>query len=58
MISEMAEDRDEFLRGNKLPKAAVLKKMMVPSGKQGVHAKLKKLGKLNCTILYSSFNYN
>ena len=43
----MTEDRDAFLRGNKLPDTDVLKKMVVPQGKQGVHTKLKELGKLS-----------
>ena len=51
MISEMEAKRDEFLGGNELPEGALLKTLMVPSGRQGVHDKLKELGKQKCTIL-------
>ena len=41
----MSADKDAFLAGAELPDAALVKSMMVNTGKQGVHDKLKGLGK-------------
>ena len=45
----MSADRNTFLAGAELPDGALIKSMMVPTGKQGVHEKLKGLGKPICT---------
>ena len=40
----MAAEKTAFLSGGELPDGALLKSMSVPTGKQGVHEKLKGLG--------------
>jgi hypothetical protein len=42
---QMAAEKTAFLSGGELPDGALLKSMSVPTGKQGVHEKLKGLGK-------------
>ena len=47
----MSADRNTFHDRTELPDGALIKEMMVTTGKQGVHKKLNGLGKPNCTLL-------
>ena len=45
-----ADARNTFLSGTELPDGALMKNLMVPHGKQGVHEKLKELGKHSSSV--------